>query len=169
MLKKLTLVLDTLAAIAIVSLCILIVANVLSREFLATGVPDSIILVRELMVPAILLPMASATLQRSHVSITFLTDKLSPQANRWLAVFGVLFGLVIALVLLFVGWQEFWKYFHNGARYTGEFTLLKWPSRAAFLIAMAVFVVSLLRILAIDLRAALTGTPAPLFNDDDGA
>ena len=44
-----------------IALGLVIFANVAMRAFWGTSVPDAIILVRELMVAAILLPMAAAT------------------------------------------------------------------------------------------------------------
>ncbi|MEM1370954.1 MAG: TRAP transporter small permease, partial [Pseudomonadota bacterium] len=69
MFKQTEFILDTLGAIAVASLCLLIVATVFARELFAFAVPDSIILVRELMVPAILFPLSAATSKRAHVAI----------------------------------------------------------------------------------------------------
>ena len=68
-----------LAVLALIALGLVIFANVAMRAFWGTSVPDAIILVRELMVAAILLPMAAATAVRSHVAVTFLSDRMRPR------------------------------------------------------------------------------------------
>ena len=42
-------------------------------------VPDAVIIVRELMVLAIIMPLAAATTQRAHISVEFLTNMLPPK------------------------------------------------------------------------------------------
>ena len=66
--KRIEHVLDTVAAVAIVLLGLLITANILAREIIHTGVPDIIIMVQELMIPAILFPLAGATAARAHIT-----------------------------------------------------------------------------------------------------
>lgn len=161
MLNRIERALNTVAAVAIVLLCLLIVANVLSRQLLQSGVPDVIVLVRELMVPAILFPLASATSQRAHVAIEFLAQHFPDGLNRWIAVLAALVGLLISTALLLGGWFELWKTFKSGAHYAGDFQLPKWPSRALFVLAMAMFELRLLQTFLVDLRAAATGRPAP--------
>lgn len=159
--KSLGTALDSIAATAVVLLCLLIVSNVISRQFLDSGVPDSTLLVKELMVPAILFPLASATANRAHVAIEFFAQHFPARLNFWIAVFSGLVGLLVAGVLLAAGWQELAENFSTGARYAGDFDLPKWPSRALFVLAILFFVLRLLEVLWQDLVAAITGIPAP--------
>lgn len=161
MLNRIEQALNTVAALAIVALCLLIVANVLSRQFLQSGVPDVIVLVRELMVPAILFPLASATSQRAHVAIEFIAQHFPDGLNRWIAVLAAITGLIVSTTLLWAGWNEFAKTFQSGSHYAGDFQLPKWPSRAMFVLAIAMFELRLIQTLIVDLKAALTGRPAP--------
>ena len=159
--KRIEHVLDTLAACAIVALCILITANIVAREVINTGVPDIIIMVQELMIPAILFPLAAATAARGHIAIDVIANFFPAPLKRWIAVFAALIGVVIATVLLAAGWMEFWKTFNSNAHYGGTFLWPKWPGRALFVLAIAIFEIRLLHVLWVDLRAALTGRPAP--------
>jgi TRAP-type C4-dicarboxylate transport system permease small subunit len=159
--KRIEHVLDTLAACAIVALCILITANIVAREVIKTGVPDIIIMVQELMIPAILFPLAAATAARGHIAIDVIANFFPAPLKRWIAVFAALIGVVIATVLLAAGWREFWKTFNSNAHYGGTFLWPKWPGRALFVLAIAIFEIRLLHVLWVDLRAALTGRPAP--------
>ena len=84
MFKRIEFVLDTLGAVAVVLLCLLITANIVTREFIQFGIPDSMILVRELMVPAILFPLSAATAKRAHVAIEFIAQHFPDGLNRWI-------------------------------------------------------------------------------------
>ncbi|WP_370274301.1 TRAP transporter small permease [Pseudooceanicola nitratireducens] len=159
--KRIEHLLDTVAAIAIVLLCILITANIVAREIIQTGVPDIIIMVQELMIPAILFPLAGATAARAHIAIEVIANLFPAALNRWIAVFAALIGVVIASALLLAGWMEFWKTFNSNAHYGGVFMWPKWPGRALFVIAIAFFEIRLIHVLWVDLRAALSGKPAP--------
>lgn len=159
--KRIEYVLDTAAAVAIVALCLLIAANIFSRELLLTGVPDIIIAVQELMVAAILFPLASATAARAHIAIEVIASHFPDGLNRWIAVFAALIGVFLGCVLLTAGWFEFWKAFNSHAHYGGFYHWPKWPSRLLFVLAFVFFVIRLVQILWVDTRAALTGQPAP--------
>lgn len=159
--KRIEHVLDTVAAIAIVLLGILITANIVAREVIQTGVPDIMIMVQELMIPAILFPLAGATAARAHIAIEVIANFFPAVLNRWIAVLAALIGVVIATVLLLAGWMEFWKTFNSNAHYGGTFFWPKWPGRALFVIAIAFFEIRLIHVLWVDLRAALRGQPAP--------
>ena len=159
--KRIEHLLDTVAAIAIVLLGLLITLNVVAREVIQTGVPDIIIMVKELMIAAILFPLAGATAARAHIAIEVIANLFPAGLNRWIAVFAALIGVLIASVLLLAGWMEFWKTFNSNAHYGGTFHWPKWPGRALFVVAIAFFQLRLLNVLWVDLRAALTGQPAP--------
>lgn len=159
--KRIEHILDTLAAVAIVALCILITANIVAREVIKTGVPDIIIMVQELMIPAILFPLAAATAARGHIAIDVISNFFPGPLRSWIAVFAALIGVVIASVLLMAGWMEFWKTVNSNAHYGGHFLWPKWPGRALFVLAIAIFELRLLHVLWVDLRAAVTGRPAP--------
>ena len=159
--KRIEHLLDTVAAIAIVLLGLLITLNVVAREVIQTGVPDIIMMVKELMIAAILFPLAGATAARAHIAIEVIANLFPAGLNRWIAVFAALIGVLIASVLLLAGWMEFWKTFNSNAHYGGTFHWPKWPGRALFVVAIAFFQLRLLNVLWVDLRAALTGQPAP--------
>ena len=159
--KRIEHILDTVAALAIVALCLLISANIVAREVIRTGVPDIIVMVQELMIPAILFPLAAATAARGHIAIDAISNHFPAALRRWIAVLAALIGVLIASVLLLAGWMELWKAFHSNAHYGGHFMWPKWPGRALFVLAIGMFELRLLHVLWVDLRAAVTGRPAP--------
>lgn len=161
MLNRIEFVLDTLGAISIALLCLLIVAIVTCREFFGFGVPDGIIIVREFMVPAILFPLSAATAKRAHVSIEVIANHFPASLNRWIAVFAALVGIVVVSALLVGGWEQLLKTLERGSHHGGDLFIPKWISRGAFVLAFAFVLLRLLTILWTDLRAAVTGRPAP--------
>ncbi|MEM9242096.1 MAG: TRAP transporter small permease [Pseudomonadota bacterium] len=161
MLKRTEFFLDTLGAIAVALLCLLIVFTVFAREVFAFAVPDSIILVRELMVPAILFPLSAATSRRAHVAIDLFANHFPDALNRWIAVLAALIGIVIVATLVVAGWQQFINNWSNGAHHGGDFQIPKWISRAAYCIAFGFVLIRMTQLFWIDLRAAITGRPAP--------
>lgn len=161
MIRTLGLALDTVAAVATVLLCLLIAANVAARQIFATGIPDTVILVRELMVPAILFPLTTATVTRAHVAIEVFAQLFPDRLNRLIAVFAGLVGLLIAGILLWAGWTELARNWASGAHYGGELNVPKWPSRALFTCAVGFFAVAVVKILLEDLRALFAGGGEP--------
>jgi len=161
MFKQLESVLDTLGAIAVVLLCVLITASIATRELLGFGIPDNLIMVRELMVPAILFPLSAATTRRAHVSIEVIANFFPDSLNRWIAVLAAICGLIIVMTLLWASWVQLEKTWANGSHYGGDFLMPKWPSRAACVFAFFLMSLRLFQILWLDLNAAITGRPAP--------
>ena len=161
MFNRIELILDTLAAVAVVLLCLLITLNIVAREVILIGIPDSMIMVRELMVPAILFPLSGATARRAHVAIEFIANHFPDGLNRWIAVLAGLIGMIVVTSLLVAGWMEFSKNFARGSHYGGEYLLPKWPSRALFVLAIGMFWLRLVQVFLVDLKAAVTGKPAP--------
>ena len=161
MLKKSEYLLDTLGAIAVALMCLLIFATVVAREAFAIAVPDSIILVRELMVPAILLPLSAATSKRAHVAIDLFANHFPDALNRWIAAFAALIGIVIVATLVIAGWQQFVNTWNNGAHHGGDLLIQKWISRGAYFVAFGFVLIRMIQLFIVDLRAAITGQAAP--------
>jgi TRAP-type C4-dicarboxylate transport system permease small subunit len=161
MFKRLEFLLDTAGAIAIILLCVLIVATIFTREALGFGVPDSIILVRELMVPAILFPLCAATSRRAHISIEVIANHFPDGLNRWIAVMAAAIGMVVVAALIAAGWLQLSKTWAQASHFGGDFNIPKWPSRALYMVAFVFVFLRLAQLFWVDLRAALTGQPAP--------
>ena len=107
MLVPLEKILLGLGAAAVILLGILITTNVVARAVFASSVPDSVTMVRELMVAAILLPLAAATANRAHVSVAFISDRFSPRLRSWSIVLGSVMGMIALAALIYAGTREF--------------------------------------------------------------
>jgi len=160
MFKRIEFILDTLGAISVLILCLVIICIVIWREFLGAGFPDGIIMVRELMVPAILFPLSATTAKRAHVSIEVIANFFPDSLNRWIAVFAAALGLFVVVVLIYAGWLQLEKAWDNGSHLGGDFRIPKWPSRLVYVVAFSFVALRLAQIFWLDLRAALTGTPS---------
>ena len=141
-----------LAVLALIALGLVIFANVAMRAFWGTSVPDAIILVRELMVAAILLPMAAATAARSHVAVTFLSDRMPPRLRATLIVLGHVVGLLALMPLIYASWRVAGQAFASGEFYYGDLNLPRWPGVALFMAGLLLMWVRLAMLLVGDLR-----------------
>lgn len=161
MIRRIEYWLDTLGAICVVSLCLLIVAIIISREAFSYGIPDGISIVRELMVPAILFPMSAATSRRAHVAIDVIANFFPASLNRWIAVLAAIIGIIAIGTLLAAGCVQLVKNFASGAFYFGDLGIPKWISRATYVVPFVFVTIRLFQIFWIDLLAAIGGKDAP--------
>ena len=154
-----------LAVLALIALGLVIFANVAMRAFWGTSVPDAIILVRELMVAAILLPMAAATAARSHVAVTFLSDRMPVRVRSRLIVLGHVIGLLALIPLIYASWRVTGQAWRSGEFYYGDLNLPRWPGIALFLIGLALMWVRLAILLVGDVAQLRRGD---ILHDADG-
>ncbi|RJE80365.1 TRAP transporter small permease [Paracoccus sp. JM45] len=149
----------TLLDLAVLALALLggvIFINVVMRSVFGTGLPDAIIMVRELMVAAVILPMAAATAARSHVAVTFISDRLPDPVRAWLIVLGHAVGVLALLPLLYAAQRMLGQTWTSGEFYYGDLNLPRWPGLALFLAGLLLMWVRLAILLVGDLRQVMT-------------
>ncbi|MCK0168515.1 TRAP transporter small permease [Jannaschia sp. S6380] len=137
MLHRIERLLLDLAVIAIIGLCVLITATVVLRATVNGGIPDTTVMVAELMVAAIVLPLAAATTARAHIVVEFLSKMMARRVQDWLIVGGTLFGVAALSPLIYAGFHEATSTLASGTFFFGELGLPKWPGRVVFLIGIA--------------------------------
>lgn len=148
-----------LAAVSVLALVVLITASIIARGVFHANVPDTIILVRELMIPSIILPLAAATANRSHIAVTFVTDAMSPAWRSRLVLFGWVVAMLAVMPLIYAAWRDFSHAWNRNSFYDGELQLPQWPMRFVFLAGLAAMWVRLALVFVADLREYLsTGT-----------
>ncbi|KIT17868.1 TRAP transporter small permease [Jannaschia aquimarina] len=157
MLARIERLLLDLSVFAIAGLGLLITANVVARAAFNTGIPDAIVMVRELMVAAIVLPLAAATAARSHIVVEFVTKMMPARLQDYLIVFGSLFGLFALAPLIWAGWREAASTLQSGTFFFGELSLPKWPGRVVFLVGLSFCWLRLAVMVAGDLRTIRAG------------
>lgn len=155
MINKIENILLGIAGACIVSLCTLITLTVLTRSFFGFGIPDDVIIVKELMIGAIVLPLAAVSSARAHIAIEFLYNRFNPKVQAWLLAFASIFALIALCPITYAAWREFAHVVKVDAYFFGELSLPKWPGNLAFLVGMAFFSLRMALLFLKDLQAAL--------------
>ena len=155
------------AGLCIVTLGLMITLTVVSRNLFGWGIPDDVVIVRELMVGAVFLPLAYVTAGYSHITINFLFKRLSERAKLRMLDIGSLISLLILLPLAVSAWQGFFHAASSGAYFFGDLELPEWPGRFAFFAGAALFIIRLSIICVADIRAAISGNTEYLIERTD--
>ena len=147
------------AVVSALVLAVVITANVLGRQLFGWAVPDIVILVRELMIPTIVFPLAAATANRAHIAVTFVTDRMSPRARGGLIVFGWVVALLAMLPLIYASWRNLSGSWNSGEFYDGLLGIPRWPMKLAFLLGLLLMTVRLVLVALEDIsQLRRTGT-----------
>lgn len=137
MLSRIESFLLNLAAVAVIGLGLLITTSVLLRATLNSGIPDTINMVRELMVAAIVLPLAATAAARGNIVVEVLSERLPLRTQDWLVVLGSVVGLLALAPLIWAGWNEAVHTLESGSYFFGQLSLPKWPGRVIFLFGVS--------------------------------
>ena len=147
------------AVVSTLALALAITANVAGRQLFGWSVPDIVIIVRELMIPTIILPLAAATANRAHIAVTFVTDRMSPRARGRLIVFGWFVALLAMLPLIYASWRNLSGSWSSGEFYDGLLSIPRWPMKLAFLLGLVMMTIRLVLVAREDLaELRRTGT-----------
>lgn len=138
MLHRIEQILLDIAVASVFALGLLVAGNVVGRHFFAAEIPDSVVMVRDLMVIAILFPLARATAERRHVAVTFFTDYFSVGVRARLTVFGWMVGTLAVLPILYAAWRAFASAWGSGEFYYGDFDIPHWIGRLLFFVGVLV-------------------------------
>lgn len=149
--------LSSVAALCVVGLCVVITGTVLSRGLLGWGIPDDVTIVRELMIGAIILPLAYVTSSRSHIAVEVLYNRLGRRTQLCLMAFGTTFGFLTLLPLLYAALNELLYAYESETYFFGDLELPEWPGKLAFFVGLFFFLLRLSLLMASDLRDAWNG------------
>jgi len=153
-LAKLENALLAVAGACIIAMGLLITATVLLRSVAGWGIPDDVVIIRELMIGAIILPCAAVSAARLHIAIEFLYQRFNRETQVWLLAFSSLFALLTLLPIVYAAWRELAHVVGAGSYFFGDLSLPKWPGRLAFFVGIAVFAARMAVLFIEDLRAA---------------
>lgn len=137
MLKRIETLFVDVATASIILLALMIFADVVALNLFKSSVPDAVIIVRELMVLAIIMPLAAATTHRAHIAVEFLTNMLPDRMVNGFVVFGSLFGVFALTPLIYSGGKELMHQINTGSAFYGDLNLPQWPGRLAFVIGIS--------------------------------
>ncbi|WP_424988144.1 TRAP transporter small permease [Microbulbifer sp. S227A] len=159
MLNRLERLFVDVATVAIILLALLIFADVVALNLFNAAVPDTVIIVRELMVLAIAMPLAAATTKRAHIAVEFVTNFLPAGLVNWFVVFGSFFGVLALTPLIWSGGKELLHQWTTGSAFYGDLNLPQWPGRLAFVIGVTLCWLRLVAMVISDAATALRGEP----------
>jgi TRAP-type C4-dicarboxylate transport system permease small subunit len=129
-----------IAAVAVLAAGAIICINVAGRTAFRFGIPDAEIIIQDLMVLAVLLPLATVAGRRAHIAVDVLVRRLAPHTRRRLnAAMGVL-SVLFLIPIVWSGWANFSSAWRTGGYYDGGLEIAEWPGRLAFLVGMLIFV-----------------------------
>lgn len=157
MLNRIETLFVDVATASIILLALMIFADVIALNLFKASVPDAVIIVRELMVLAIIMPLAAATTQRAHISVEFLTNMLPDRVVNVFVIFGSLFGVFALAPLIYSGGKELLHQINTGSAFYGDLNLPQWPGRLAFVIGITLCWLRLLVMVISDLATVWRG------------
>jgi TRAP-type C4-dicarboxylate transport system permease small subunit len=128
------------AAVAVLAAGAIICINIAGRSTIGFSIPDGEIIIQDLMVLAVLLPLATVAGRRAHISVDLFVRTLGPRTQRWInAAMGVL-SVLFLIPIVWSGWANFAAAWRGGGYYDGGLEIAEWPGRLAFLVGMLIFV-----------------------------
>lgn len=117
-------VMAILSAMSLVVLMIAVTLDVTIRFTTGASLPGMVEVAESSLVVAVFFGIAWAGLNDDHVSVTLVTDRLGPRANRWITV------AVWSLSSLFLTWMTYatsLRALNATASLEERFGLVRWP------------------------------------------
>ncbi|WP_288902940.1 TRAP transporter small permease [uncultured Sneathiella sp.] len=142
-LQKLEGVLVTLSICCILGICAIINITIFGRFLFGVSIPDDVIMVRELMIGAVVLPLSYVAAERAHIMVEVFTSHMPDRWQPGLNLLSSLVGSLMLLPILYGGYLDFDSVTSDGAYFFGELNLPEWPGRLIFLVGYIVFVLRL--------------------------
>jgi len=151
-----------LSAFSILAICVIITVGVITRALFYWSVPDSVILVQELMITCVIVPLACVAAERSHIMVEVFTNLMPDSAQPWLNVLTSVLGFLIVLPFVYGGYFELMDVLNDEAYFFGDLELPEWPGRVAFFIGYIAFILRLGYLVIYDTYVAFSGAGAKL-------
>lgn len=140
---------------ALIIMALLVGLNVFSRLLSFEIVPDTVLLIRELMVCVIVLPLAFLAAQREHISVTIFTEKVGARGKLALSLLSSLAGLIFSIFVLSAGWRLFAESLSSSEYYYGTLHIPQWPGHLLFFIGFLLLALRLFALFLGDIKALL--------------
>jgi TRAP-type C4-dicarboxylate transport system permease small subunit len=139
------------ASVSILGICAIIFTGVVTRAIFSWSLPDAEIIVRELMIAAMILPLAYVTAERAHIAVDVLVNLMPDSAKPWIDLLGSVIGFLVLLPIAYGGWIAFSTSWIDENFFYGEFDLPEWPGKFAFFLGYMVFLFRLISLVINDL------------------
>jgi TRAP-type C4-dicarboxylate transport system permease small subunit len=128
-----------IAAVAVLAAGAIICINIAGRTTLGFGIPDAEIIIQDLMVLAVLLPLATVAGRRAHITVDLFVRTLSPRAQRSINIAMGVLSVLFLIPIVWSGWANFASAWRTDGYYDGSLEIAEWPGRLAFLVGMLIF------------------------------
>lgn len=132
-----------LSVIAILFICVLITATIVTRSLFGWAIPDSEIMVREAMIWATVLPLAYISASRAHIAVDVFYDMMPERMQKRLNLLATLLGFLVLLPIIYGAYLALQRTIARDAYFFGTFEIREWPGRAAFLAGYVLFTLRL--------------------------
>ncbi len=142
-------------AVAVVGMSLYVVTGVIMRNLLNMSLHDESVVVGELMIFALVLPLAKVAAERSFITVDVLTQRFQDRHIVTLNALACVVGLIAAGVLWYAGFRAISEAWRSNAFYFGTLQLPEWPGKLAFFVGYTVFTLRLLDLLILDTYAKL--------------
>ena len=129
-----------LAAIATLASGAIICTSIVGRTFFGWSIPDGELIIRDLMVVAVVLPLAVVAGRRAHIAIDMLVSRFPKAVQRQIDAMNAVLGMVLLLPILWSAWANLSLSWRRNTYYDGYLELAEWPGRLVFLVGYTVFV-----------------------------
>ena len=152
------------AALCVVAMMGMTVADVTSRTITGRSVPGAQEISEQLVVALVFLGMAYAFYRREHVAVTICTLALPVRPRAAVRLLGRVIMLGLVGWMIWMTGEEAWRSYSQGEFRFGLLQLPVWPARAAIPLGLAAFALQVLSDMGdrlIDLRQARGERTAP--------
>lgn len=137
-----------IAGFAILAMTLLITTDVVLRYVFNAPTKWIDEISTYLMVVAVFLGLAYTLREKGHVSVEFVTERLSTRIRDWVKVFSSIALLIFAVILIFLTWNVFFLSFVNQTISNSIIGVLIWPIQLLLPLGLAIMVlVSIYQIL----------------------
>lgn len=143
------------SVVCILGLCAIITSSVFLRLFSASGIPDEVVIVGELMIGALILPLAFVAADRGFISVEIFTQRLGPKWQQALNVLTVLIGLLAVTPITYAAFLSMVDAFESESYFFGLLALPKWPGHTLFFLGYILFFIRLIDLAVYDSLVAL--------------
>lgn len=137
-------VLLNFAVISILALGAVILSSVLLREFGFSGVSDEVVIVGELMIGALVLPLAFLAAENGFIAVEVFTARFGPRAQLALNLLATVVGLIAVAPIAYAAFFSMIDAISEETYFFGLLELPEWPGRVVFFIGYLVFFIRLI-------------------------
>jgi len=140
LIKKLT----SLSAILLGVMVGYVTLHTILRYFFSGGLPSVYPLVQVMLVAIVFLSLPLSQLQKEHIRITFMTDKIGGKIAIILEYIVILSATMFAVLMCYGGWTSFVQSVSIGEYYQGSVNITVIPARLAVFVGSLFFTIRLL-------------------------